>query len=223
MLQLLPYAEDNLQLALTDLISLTDAQLPGGALALRPLNQTHILQLIESDQSTWPAIQVTRCDGGFIVIDGNHRREAALRKQSPLILADCKAYADERAVIDAAFRANLTHGLKANLTTRGDYAYWLHVTFPKFPQEKIAERAGLTQGAVSKAIARRERALHGQEPATDTTKLMHRSFRRLAREAQNLLEHTTSGEELSSSLARSLKESERGTLIQLARLLESLA
>ncbi len=223
--QLLQYDEENLQLSLTDLLSLKDAQISGGAFATRPLNLAHVQQLKESDQAIWPAIQVTRCDAGFIVIDGNHRWEAALLKQAEFIQASCKSYADERAVIDAAFRANLTHGLKASITTRGDYAYWLHITFPSFPQEKIAERAGLTQGAVSKAIARRERALQQvQESPIDPReqrRMARRAVVRLTKESERFFSEIAAfaDDELAALLAESLKEPERTTLARLGQLL----
>jgi ParB-like chromosome segregation protein Spo0J len=222
--QLLPYDEENLQLSLTDLLSLKDAQIPGGAFAMRPLDQAHVQQLAESDQATWPTIQVTRCDAGFIVIDGNHRWAAARLKQAELILASCKTYTDERAVIDTAFRANLTHGLKANMTTRGDYAYWLHVTFPSFPQEKIAERAGLTQGAVSKAIAKRERALQqAQEPVDprEQRRMARRAVVRLTKESERFFNEMAAfpDDELPALLAESLKEPGRTALARLGQLL----
>jgi DNA-binding MarR family transcriptional regulator len=151
--------------SLTDLISLKDAHLPGGTLAMRPLNLNHVQQLASSNMDRWPAIIVTRLDScaGYVVIDGYHRWEAARTQQAHLIKAVEREYRHTNAIIDAVFQANMTHGLVANFTTRGDYAFWLHRTFPTYPQEKIAERAGLTQGAVSKAIAKRERALQAEE------------------------------------------------------------
>jgi ParB-like chromosome segregation protein Spo0J len=183
------------QIPLDKLLSLKETNIPGGALAVRPLNQMHIQQLTESKEP-WPAIWVTRLAAypdHYIVIDGYHRWSAAKLRQETTIKAIERIYKDERAIIDDAFQSNIKHGLKANINTRGDYAYWLHVTFPRFPQEQIAERAGLTQGAVSKAIARRERDLLAGDPRSEENdprvqiKRAKQSARRFSRETSHFL------------------------------------
>ncbi len=153
---LLPDTEDNLLLNVSDLISLKGAhEIPGGVFALRALDQENLEHLQWSDPESWPPILVTRCMAGYLVIDGYHRWEVAKRRQLRTLKATCRAYHDENEVIEAAFRANLFHGLKATAETRGDYAYWLHITYPEMQQDDIARRVGITQGAVSKAISRR--------------------------------------------------------------------
>lgn len=97
---------------------------------------------------------MTRYTAGYLIIDGYHRWEVAKRRQSRALKAICRAYHNENEVIEAAFRANLSHGLKASTKTRGDYAYWLHITSPEMPQNEIARQVGIMQGAVSKALAR---------------------------------------------------------------------
>ena len=230
MIQLLQCDEDHIHLSLEELLTLKDAQIPGGSLAMRPLDQEHVQQLVQSDQATWPDILVTRADQGYIIIDGHHRREAAHIKQAERINATCKSYSDLRAVVDAAFRSNLTHGLKASLVTRGDYAYWLHVSFPAFPQEMIAERVGLTQGAVSKAISRRVRALQqreGQDEDLDPRvqrKMALRSFQRFTKEATHFFGNSVvfSDDELATLLRSNLNEPERIELARIGRLLAEI-
>jgi hypothetical protein len=122
---------------------------------MRDLDHENLERLQCSDPESWPPILVTLCTSGYLVIDGYHRWEVAKRQQLSTLKATCRAYHDENEVIEATFRANLFHGFKASAETRGDYAYWLHVTYPEMQQNDIACRAGITQGAVSKAIARR--------------------------------------------------------------------
>lgn len=122
---------------------------------MRNLDQENLERLYCSDPESWPPILVTRCASGYLVIDGYHRWEVAKRKQLYTLKATCRAYHNENEIIEAAFRANLFHGMRASLETKGDYAYWLHLTYPEMQQNDIARRVGITQGAVSKAIARR--------------------------------------------------------------------
>ena len=232
MAQLLPVTEEHMQLSIPDLLSLRDAKVPAGAFAMRSLDEGHVEQLVESDQDEWPPILVTCCVEGYIVIDGYHRWEAAKAKQSFRISATCQAYADEHAVIEAAFRANLSHGLKANIQTRGDYAYWLHVTFPDLPQEEIARRANMSQGAVSKAITLRDKASaralkeRGYETPVDPKvqrKAAKRACHHFAKFAIRFLAEVDvlSDEELSDLLLGSLKTPEER--LKLTRIHRALA
>jgi|SRR5579872_1153551 len=220
-------------IALTDLISLKDARIPGGAYAMRPLNAIHVDQLVDSNPEKWPAILVTRWPGvdGYIVIDGYHRWRAAQIKDLQLIRAVEVTYKDTNQIIDAAFRANMTHGLKASISTRGDYAFWLHVTFPTYPQDEIAKRAGLTQGTVSRAIAKREQALHEAEDQQQheeryidpkqQRRVARRAVRRFARDAVRFAEQVAYVEdeaELAALLAKTLKPEEQARIARLARL-----
>jgi hypothetical protein len=153
MVHLLPPEQEHLHLPLTELLRL-DEQIEAAVVAMRPLNQAHVQQLVGSDMAHWPEILVVRCDAGYLVVDGNHRWQAAQIKQVETIQAHVQSFPDEQAVIDAAFRSNLIHGLQASPSTRGAYACWLHTTFPTLSQEKLARLTGLTQGAVSKALAK---------------------------------------------------------------------
>ncbi len=154
----LPDADDRLLLHPRDLLSLKDAGVSGGAFAMRPLKKAHLDQLLRSDPQTWPPILVTRCTQGYIVIDGSHRWQVAEAKGARLH-ATCKPFQTDEDVIKEAFRSNLTHGLTASRETRSDYAYWLHVTYPKMTQAAIADEVGLKQPTVSAAIALRTKQI----------------------------------------------------------------
>ncbi len=156
MVQLMPDKEDNLVLSPYDLISLKDAGVSGGAFAMRELDDGNLESLLLSDPATWPPVNVTLSVRGYILINGYHRWEIAKRLQLERIRATCEPFTNENDVIEAAFRANLHHGLKANSENKSDYVYWLHRAYPEMEQEEIARRAEVTQSTVSKAISRRE-------------------------------------------------------------------
>jgi ParB-like chromosome segregation protein Spo0J len=176
-------------LSLTDLISLEKAGIPGGAFAMREINTAHVEDLVQSEPALWPPIQVTKSDKGYIVIDGYHRWEAARRRKLVTLLADCTTYTNTNDVVEATFRANLFHGLKASQETRSDYCFWLHVTYPFMRQEEIASRVGITQSAVSRAIARREAQLAEAERPTEEeqARRITRTCRRFTRLALRFL------------------------------------
>ena len=216
MVSLLPPEQESLSLPLTVLLRL-NAEIPAGAVAMRPLNQAHVQQLAESDMAQWPEIVVVRCAEGYIVVDGNHRWRAAQLKQAETIQARCQSFPDERAVIDAAFRANLVHGLQASPSTRGAYACWLHATFPALSQEQIARLTCLTQGAVSKALAKE--AARRQEASVPEAShaLASQAIRRFLTHALRFLDDV---EQMSDEeLVQMLPAEDRVRLGRLARLL----
>ena len=71
---LLPDTEDNLVLNLSDLISLRDAPMSEGDIAMRDLDRENLERLQCSDPESWPTILVTRCTAGYLllmdIIDG---------------------------------------------------------------------------------------------------------------------------------------------------------
>ncbi|GLV61196.1 hypothetical protein KDH_80120 [Dictyobacter sp. S3.2.2.5] len=164
MVTLLKEDRRHLTLKLEDLASLRDAGIEGADLAQRTLNTEHLERLALSDPATWPNIEVTKSDIGYLVIDGYHRWEAARLQGLASLKATSKTYKTAPEVIEATFRANLAHGLPASGENRSNYAYWLHITYPDLEQKEIAQRVGITQPAVSVAIARRE-ARERQEQA----------------------------------------------------------
>lgn len=186
-MRLLQHDQKAFRLPLDSIISLEESGISGGAFAMREINQGHVEHLAHSNPAEWPPIKVTKSDMGYILIDGYHRKLAAPQLSLTEILADCKSYSNENDVIEAAFRANLKHGLKASNETRSDYAYWLHLTYPKLRQEEIAERVGVTQSVVSKAIARREARLAGEDAPEEQTKRVIKTCRSFTRVALKFL------------------------------------
>jgi hypothetical protein len=177
----------SLVVSVTNLLSLEEAGIAAGAYAMRTLDEEHLEALALSDHTKWPPVLVTRCQEGYILIGGYHRREALKRKGIDEITAICKAFEHENDIVEAAFRDNLTHGLRANSETRSDYAYWLFLTYPEMSQTEIAERAGISQSGVNKAIARREKLARGEavestaEEAIDTVKVCQQFVKRVVK------------------------------------------
>jgi ParB-like chromosome segregation protein Spo0J len=228
MLQLLPDKDERIFVSLHDLISLKEAGLRGGAFAMRALDAANLESLLVSDPRSWPPIIVTRSSRGYILIDGYHRCETAKRRGLDRLPAICVPFASEQDVVEAAFRANLKHGLKASQETRSDYAYWLHVTYPHMEQAEIAQRVGVTQSTVSKAIARREeevrRARRSEEDMDEQTRkrFVKKSCRSFARGALRFLEEVDGLEdgELVQILQKVVKKDEDKTkLARIGRLL----
>lgn len=158
-LQLLQDEQENCTVTTAELRSLKEVVRGAGAFAMRELNLDQVESLACTDPQFWPPISVTRTNGGYIFYDGQHRLAAAKLLKLETIRANCKAFQDINGLIEAAFRANLRHGLPASKETRGDYCYWLSITFSNLSQRQIAARVGISQSAVSQAIERRKKLL----------------------------------------------------------------
>ena len=164
MVKLLAEQRMDFRLPLDDLKSLTEVGITGGKLAQRSLNQEHVETLVLSDPLEWPPLLVTKTNAGYVILDGYHRKAAAIAKKLTDVKVNCKSFKAQNDVIEATFQANLKHGLKSSAATRSDYAWWLHTTYPHMEQKEIAERVGITQPSVSIAISRRE---HWEQAAQD--------------------------------------------------------
>jgi len=158
-LQLLQEDRENITLPILGLLSLKDAIKGAGLFAMREINPNNVESLACSDPQTWPPILVTKTDRGYIYYDGQHRIEAAKICKLETIQATCKTFQTVNDLIEATFRANLKHGLQASQETKSDYCYWLSVTFPNLSQQQIANRVGVTQSTVSRAILQRKKQL----------------------------------------------------------------
>src|SRR5947199_3836808 len=141
-----------------ELYRLDAARFPDAHLVTRPLDPDHLEALITSDPHQWPPVLVTRTDIGYVLIDGYHRKSAARSKGMVEVRAICKAYKMEMQVVEAAFEANIKHGLPSSKESRSKYAYWLSKSYPDMKQEEIGSRAGISQAAVSQAIVRYKKA-----------------------------------------------------------------
>lgn len=212
----------SIKVHISDLILLTD--IPGAEIAVRPINEAHVQSLVKSDISTWPAIKLAPANVGLLLFDGYQRLEAAIRKGESILDAVIHSYATMTDVIDAAFRADFTHGWKASEQRLGDYAFWLHRTFEKMSQEEIALRAAMSQPGVSKAIAKRleeireaELLAQGIEKPIDVERVCKQFSRRVVRFVGEV--ETFSDEDLLKNIQASVKEKDQGKLARMGRLL----
>ncbi|HEY7417644.1 MAG TPA: hypothetical protein VH593_20845, partial [Ktedonobacteraceae bacterium] len=72
-------SDEMVQVPLSELISLRSTTFRLPEHATRPLDTSHVLELSESESSTWPSIEVVETDEGLAVIDGYHRWEGLAR------------------------------------------------------------------------------------------------------------------------------------------------
>ncbi len=165
-IQLLQEDRENFQLQIADVIPLKDIVKGAGAFAMREIDKSHVELLVCANPQLWPPISVTKTSGGYVYYDGQHRLQAASLLKLEDIQATCKTFANINDLIEAAFQANLRHGLPASQETRSDYCYWLSITYPDLSQRQIAARVGVTQSTVSRAIEQRKRQL--QEAIQET-------------------------------------------------------
>lgn len=151
--------EETRRLKLAELYTLEEAGIPGGELTMRKFSKQYFASLVASDSEAWPSIIVTKSvkddPEGYAIVDGRIRLEAARRKGLKELTAIIRSYGSDNEIIEAAFRANLAHGLPASSQTRSDYAYWLYTTYPGIGQRTIADRVGVRPSTVSIAIKRR--------------------------------------------------------------------
>jgi hypothetical protein len=226
MVKLLPEEKPEFSIKLTDLHNLEDLGIlttEQAKKARREIDSDNLYQLILSDPESWPPILITLTDKGYGVVDGDHRWIAASRKGMKEIRAECKAFSDLNAVIDAKFSANLTHGLKASVENRSDYARWLHTAFPEMTQEQIAEKCKIRQATVSKALkVNGEKKPEGQQKPEEKRKEIIQDCKRITRDASRLLEaiKAMSEAERRAAVAEAFTIRDRETLLGIVRLLQ---
>ncbi len=113
------------------------------------LSEAHVQLLIEAGAEQWPPLLVSPDDsGGYDVIDGFHRHEAARRlglTVLPCVVAPGAGYPD-------AVTANLAHGLPLGLADRKDFARWLAEQHPNWSYREIGRRSGLSDKTAKRAI-----------------------------------------------------------------------
>lgn len=156
-LQFLQDGESDVVLKIDDIHSLRDYVKHLPVTVMRAINATHLESLVHSDPNTWPPIFVTLTNVGYLCFDGYHRIQALKVLKGETIKARSMPVKTMNDLIEARFRANLKHGLPASETTRSDYCYWLHLTYPNLSQRQIATRVGVAVSTVSRAIERREK------------------------------------------------------------------
>jgi hypothetical protein len=148
--------KEEVTVKIDDLIQLRESGIEHAELVQRELKPPHVDSLKESDENDWPPILITKTSIGYVIADGYHRIAAMRLKKKAEIRATIKTFKGANEMEEEAFRANLTHGLRADLQSRSNYAWWLHLVYPSMEQIEIARRAGISQPTVSNAIKRME-------------------------------------------------------------------
>lgn len=131
-------------------------------------DEQHLKLLLASDPATWPPLLVTPSETGeYLIIDGFHRYAAAQRlgmKELPCSMLYGAGY-------DAAFAANLKHGLPLSIDDRKAYARWVHEHYPDLSYREIGRRCSLNDKTVKAALmdagAENPRAGRGVRTNTD--------------------------------------------------------
>jgi len=167
--KLLPGNDERIELALDEIRELEDVGFIDGDLPVRPIDKNHVEQLAASGLTGIPPLEVVKTASGYGLIDGRHRREAARVLKRAKILVHVGTYANEDAVIEAAFRANLTHGLKASMEDRIAYARWLYDNFD-LSQADMAKKLGVSQPTVSRIIRTFEKQDDEEQQVTSTAR-----------------------------------------------------
>ena len=115
-----------------------NARLSGNQLA-------HVRRLLESDPGDWPPVIVTPwVDDTHLVLDGNHRLQAAVE----IDLKSLRCNVIEDGGYPEAFEANRQHGLPLSTSDRKAYAVWLHEEHPELSLREIGRRCGLHHNTV---------------------------------------------------------------------------
>ena len=179
---------------------------------MRPLNDKYLDTLMESDQDSWPPILVTLTNDGYICYDGQHRLKAAELLKRGTIRAKSTQFKNLNELIEATFRANLTHGLRASLATRSDYCYWLKITFPHLTQQDIAKKAGVNQSTVARAIDSRQKKQ--QEAVKEKTSTVEKEEETREKQAQNFTTSTGKFVKVASGFLKTIKQEEYEYLVQ---------
>jgi len=116
------------------------------------LEERHVRLLLSSDSVAWPPLVVTPVDGGYAIIDGFHRYEAARR----LGLTELTCQLAPSAGYPEAFEANVRHGLPLSVEDRKAHARWLYENETpdgnRLSYREIGRRCGLSDKTAKSAI-----------------------------------------------------------------------
>ena len=187
-LQFLQDSQSELVLKIEELHTLRDYVKDLPVTVIRPIHAGHLESLVHSDLKTWPPIMVTLTNIGYVCYDGLHRIQACKVLKIETIPARIVTFRNMNEIIEAVFRANLHHGLRASMTTRSEYCYWLHLTYPRLSQRDIAIRVGVAQSTVSRAIEQRQGEQH--EPSKEDTKATRQVEDTKEKQAQDFTKST---------------------------------
>jgi ParB-like chromosome segregation protein Spo0J len=114
----------------------------------RALSEAHVRQLMASEPDAWPPVLVTPHDGGYLLIDGFHRLEAATRLGRETLACTVEPGAG----YPQAFAANMAHGLSLTIDERKDFVRWLADDEPGLSYRELGRRSGLNHETVKRAL-----------------------------------------------------------------------
>src|SRR5262249_1173590 len=126
-LQFVQVSPSDIVLEIDNLQTLRDYVKNLSVTVMRPINADHLESLVHSDPESWPPVSVTLTNVGYICYDGLHRIQASKALKLDSIRAKSTTFKNMNELIEATFRANLKHGLRASQTTRSEYCYWLSI------------------------------------------------------------------------------------------------
>ncbi len=178
---------------------------------MRSINADHLESLVHSDPKSWPPIDVTLTNVGYICYDGQHRIQAAKVLKLGTIRTKPVTFKNVNELIEATFRANLTHGLRASQTTKSDYCYWLSITYPSLSHRQIAARVGVAQSTVSRAIEQRQKEQQGSSKEEATTPEQAEEARQ--KQAQNFTKSTGKFLKVANGFLKTVPEGEYEDLV----------
>jgi hypothetical protein len=137
------------------------------------LSEAHVRVCCESDPASWPPLLVTPNEaGGYDLIDGFHRFEAANR----LGLQALPCRIDPAADYFTAVAANITHGLPLSLADRKAAAVWLAEQEPDLSYRELGRRVGLSDKTVKRALT--------EEPSAENPHAKTSPIRTLVRQVE---------------------------------------
>lgn len=127
-------------------------------------NQARITQVLNDERvetykeamergDRFPAVVAYLVDGRYVLIDGNHRLEAAEQANKPLSVYAIASDTDPTTIIAMTYEANAKHGLPNSVEDRQLHAVFL-LRSGATSQENAAAALNLSKAQVSKAWAK---------------------------------------------------------------------
>lgn len=138
------------------------------------LVEAHVQLLLESDPASWPPLLVTpHAGGGYDLIDGFHRFEAARR----LGLTTLPCRVDPAADYFSGVAANTRHGLPLSAADRKAAARWLAELEPDLSYRELGRRVGLSDKTVKRALAEVTGTARSSTPPDAVERWLRQTYR----------------------------------------------
>jgi hypothetical protein len=106
------------------------------------LSHEHVTSLMETPE-IWPPIVLARGNGGFFLIDGFHRHEAARQLGIAELMATIYDPPEGTDLYGIAFQLNAKHGRALKLRDRKAYALLLLRQYPDASDRELGRKCGL--------------------------------------------------------------------------------